>query len=102
MALRRCKECGRDVSSKADKCPNCGAPIKRKGTSLSVGCLTLIILVAATAWAMNSISKYQRSPEGRAEQARRQAQDEADQRAADARRATEQRNTAAREQADAQ
>ena len=27
MALIKCPECGRDVSSTAKACPNCGAPI---------------------------------------------------------------------------
>jgi hypothetical protein len=27
MALKPCKECGREVSTKARNCPNCGAPI---------------------------------------------------------------------------
>ena len=26
MALTKCEECGHDVSTKADKCPHCGAP----------------------------------------------------------------------------
>jgi hypothetical protein len=44
MALKPCKECGREVSSKADKCPQCGSPIKSKG----FGCLSsfVIILIA--------------------------------------------------------
>lgn len=33
MALIRCKECGEEISKKADKCPKCGAPRKKK-TSL--------------------------------------------------------------------
>lgn len=28
MALINCKECGKEVSDKANTCPNCGAPIK--------------------------------------------------------------------------
>lgn len=34
MALKKCKECGTEISSKADTCPHCGAPQKRKHTSL--------------------------------------------------------------------
>ena len=30
MAMMKCKECGKDVSSKADKCPHCGIPIQKK------------------------------------------------------------------------
>lgn len=38
MALIKCKECGTDVSSKAEACPKCGAKVKAKG----MGCGTLI------------------------------------------------------------
>ena len=31
MALVRCEDCGREVSDKADACPNCGAPINLEG-----------------------------------------------------------------------
>jgi len=30
MALIRCLECGRDVSTKAQSCPGCGAPVEHK------------------------------------------------------------------------
>ena len=36
MALKKCRECGHDVSRKADKCPNCGAPVKPKTNFLAV------------------------------------------------------------------
>ena len=26
MAMIKCKECGKDISSLAEKCPHCGAP----------------------------------------------------------------------------
>ncbi|MDP2682706.1 MAG: FxLYD domain-containing protein [Deltaproteobacteria bacterium] len=38
MALKVCKECGKEVSTEAEKCPNCGAPVKKKG----IGCLGAI------------------------------------------------------------
>lgn len=40
MALRKCKECGKDVSTKAKSCPNCGA-IAKKQTS----CLTYFVAI---------------------------------------------------------
>ena len=44
MALKKCKECGKEVSSKAKNCPNCGAPIK-KHISTGSGCLIIILFV---------------------------------------------------------
>lgn len=41
MALKKCKECGNDVSTKADSCPKCGAKIKAK----SIGCGGLILVL---------------------------------------------------------
>lgn len=32
MALIKCNECGKEISDKADKCPNCGCPIKHSYT----------------------------------------------------------------------
>ncbi len=46
MSLMTCKECGSSVSSKADKCPNCGNPIKKKHSCLAVGCFTMILIIA--------------------------------------------------------
>lgn len=40
MALIKCKECGKDVSNQAEKCPNCGAVVKKK-----TGCLTQLFAV---------------------------------------------------------
>jgi hypothetical protein len=38
MALKKCKECGAEVSNKAKSCPKCGAPVKSE-----TGCGTLIL-----------------------------------------------------------
>jgi len=50
MALIKCKECGTEVSSKAESCPKCGARVKAKsigcGTAIVVAILTLIIIAA--------------------------------------------------------
>jgi hypothetical protein len=50
MALVKCKECGKDVSEKAESCPNCGAPVEVKPKSFRLsksekkgGCLSSII-----------------------------------------------------------
>ncbi|MBV7543711.1 zinc ribbon domain-containing protein [Acidovorax sp. sic0104] len=33
MALIRCPECGRDISSHAPSCPSCGYPLQDRGPS---------------------------------------------------------------------
>jgi hypothetical protein len=38
MALIHCKECGKEVSSKADKCPHCGVRLKS-------GCLMKLLYI---------------------------------------------------------
>ena len=40
MALKKCKECGRPVSTKATSCPKCGAVLKKQ-----VGCFSVIVSV---------------------------------------------------------
>jgi len=55
MALSECRECGKEISKKAEICPNCGSPTKwgkkvkrkerhkRKGHVQGAGCLLIII-----------------------------------------------------------
>ena len=47
MALKKCKECDNEVDAKADKCPNCGAPVKKhigRGGWIGIIILGLIFL----------------------------------------------------------
>lgn len=44
MALKKCKECGKSVSSKAKACPSCGVP-KNNSIGLGAGCLVIIIIL---------------------------------------------------------
>lgn len=46
MALQRCKECGHDVSSKADACPNCGAKVRTESPILKAAGMILIAVFA--------------------------------------------------------
>jgi len=45
MALTRCKECGREVSTKAEVCPHCGVVVKKKTS----GCATLVAIIGGVA-----------------------------------------------------
>lgn len=42
MSITQCKECGKEVSTEAKTCPNCGAPVKKEPTQY--GCGTLILI----------------------------------------------------------
>lgn len=35
MALIKCKNCGKEISSKAKSCPNCGCPVELKGSDVT-------------------------------------------------------------------
>ena len=43
MALIECKDCGKDISSSAANCPNCGAPISGKPLALMDGKVKFIL-----------------------------------------------------------
>jgi len=45
MALKKCKECGNDVSTKATSCPKCGAVLKKKTGCLGYAVAGIAILV---------------------------------------------------------
>ena len=52
MALTNCPECGKEISDQADKCPNCGAPTRKKAEEKSTkkktrGCLGTVLIVFA-------------------------------------------------------
>lgn len=53
MALIKCKECGREISTEAATCPGCGAPIKiipaKKAESENVGCLGVTLTLFGVA-----------------------------------------------------
>ena len=46
MALKPCKECGREISTEAKTCPHCGksSPTGAKTSPLAIGCLAIIIV----------------------------------------------------------
>lgn len=46
MAIKKCKECGSNVSSSAKKCPNCGKKLKHTGLIVTACIIVFIIIVA--------------------------------------------------------
>ncbi len=45
MALKQCKECGKEVSTKATSCPHCGAVLKKPRQGIGCGGLILIVFI---------------------------------------------------------
>ena len=56
MALTTCEECDEEISKKADKCPKCGSPQKKK-TSFFTWLVTIIIVL----WAVGYFSMDQQT-----------------------------------------
>ena len=49
MALIKCEECGREISSAATNCPYCGAPIKSKKAGMSSMIYMIIFIIIGAA-----------------------------------------------------
>ncbi|MCI5049514.1 MAG: zinc-ribbon domain-containing protein, partial [Rickettsiales bacterium] len=48
MALTTCKECGNEISTRAKKCPNCGAP--RRKTSTFTWFVLIVVIFISGSW----------------------------------------------------
>ncbi len=55
MSLTTCRECGKEISTKADACPNCGARRKR---SIGTGGLIVSAILAVTIYNCSPSSLY--------------------------------------------
>lgn len=53
MALKRCKECGREISTEAKVCPHCG---KKNPTGERIGCIAAVLILLAVAAVMSIFS----------------------------------------------
>lgn len=58
MALTKCTECGEEISKKAEKCPKCGAPTKKK-TSI----FTWLVVIILIFWMIGSLSGRSKTTE---------------------------------------
>ena len=45
MAIKKCKECGDKVSTKATSCPHCGAVLKKERKSIGCGGLIIVLIL---------------------------------------------------------
>lgn len=52
MDIRKCKECGHDISSIAKKCPNCGMHIKKRFDCISLICIAIICIIPLIAFVL--------------------------------------------------
>lgn len=50
MAIQKCHECGKDVSTTAKACPNCGASVKKPLLQKNIGCLCIVVLLIVILW----------------------------------------------------
>jgi hypothetical protein len=62
MALGKCKECGKEISSQAKACPHCGAKQRNKAAAVAVVLILGAIIVTFTVISMNT----QTAPNGEA------------------------------------
>jgi len=74
VAMINCPECSKEISDKAQACPNCGAPVdtastasipvpSRKKKTHPITWLILISIIAATAWWLPSAMREENLPE---------------------------------------
>ncbi|MCB1898091.1 hypothetical protein [Cognatazoarcus halotolerans] len=56
MAMIKCKECGGEVSSKADACPKCGFRLKAKPSGCIVGFFKLVGAIVGLMVAISFLS----------------------------------------------
>jgi len=68
MALKKCKECGKEVSTKADLCPHCGAKQKRK----NIGCGGALLILIAIGFIGSQFSDCSQKAEDRKQDVRKE------------------------------
>ena len=56
MAIQKCHECGKDVSTTAKACPNCGASVKKPLLQKNIGCLGIVVSLIILLWIVSKFS----------------------------------------------
>ena len=64
MSLRKCPDCGRDVSSSASACPHCGRPNRTSSAAIGLSAIVAIAALCAAAliWRLSSRGEAPRGP----------------------------------------
>ena len=62
MALIKCKECGKEISSKADVCPHCGKKISHINFSYLIAWLVLIFIFYKIHSCFNNFFSFEENP----------------------------------------
>lgn len=70
MAITKCRECKKDISSKAASCPHCGAPGSKQKKGSGVGCGSVIVIVVVIAIIGAQISEQNAESDRQAQQQR--------------------------------
>ena|ERR1700735_1722300 len=55
MALIKCKECGKEISSQAESCPNCGL-VKKSSAMKALKVIALLILVSPLLYGLGYVA----------------------------------------------
>lgn len=59
VSLRKCPDCGQDVSSTAPACPHCGRPSRRNSSPIELSGILILAVVCAGALIWRLSSQYQ-------------------------------------------
>lgn len=52
MALVKCKECGKEISSSSSVCPNCGIELKSFNKSKVIGIALIVLGIISIVWGL--------------------------------------------------
>lgn len=63
MALKPCKECGKEISTEAEKCPHCGAKLSGKFGCLPMAVIAIIVIGAISSLSTNSPPAPSQTPQ---------------------------------------
>lgn len=63
MSLRKCPDCGHDVSSAATACPHCGRPNRRSSSPVELSGILILAVVCAGALIWRLSSRYEAAGE---------------------------------------